>query len=290
MTSDPCCSVCASMMSSLGAVLAKPSSSDPSDEFERIMRDEHVPLFTSFLAATRNSPIFACITELLQLRCQDVEWFSRAASLKIILQVCTQSCDMLVDCVRYALNAGMADHVCCFYVMRARIRIVCSKKCSTVLLEADTADRLVLFCKEFLYSLASTAQDSVRPVTHFVYSQSQHGLLTWLRLLWCMLLAHRKPLTANQSLYCYPFSHSAVYHCHQCLLTSYVYHCHECKTVSYTDCQTRLSLTDLLHAGSCAPSRAPCPQGFWPKPRGMLTDWCHWPQTTLPVTKSSRMY
>ena len=72
---------------------------------------------------------------------------------------------------------------------------MCSKKCSTVLLEADTADKLVLFSRD--YSLTSTAQASVRPVTHVVHSSTQHGLLTWLRLLWCMLLALRKRLKAN---------------------------------------------------------------------------------------------
>jgi len=75
------------LMNLLAEALTKSNRADPAAEMARIMRSVHNPLLTTIVTASCTSSEFRKIAERLDLRCQDVEWFARAATLKIILQV-----------------------------------------------------------------------------------------------------------------------------------------------------------------------------------------------------------
>ncbi len=77
------------LMNLLAETLTNSNRADPTAEMAMIMRSLHNPLLTTIVTASCTSSEFRQITEDLDLRCQDVEWFARAATLKIILQVST---------------------------------------------------------------------------------------------------------------------------------------------------------------------------------------------------------
>jgi len=79
-----------------GTRAADPAA-DPAAELISILNSFHIPLFGQFVSAQSALPAFREKTEALGMQCQDIEWFSRAAMLKITLQVgttCT-SCSLL---------------------------------------------------------------------------------------------------------------------------------------------------------------------------------------------------
>lgn len=71
-----------------GTRAADPAA-DPGAELIYILNHFHIPLFGHFLNAQMALPAFRDKTEALGIQCQDIEWFLRAAMLKITLQVCT---------------------------------------------------------------------------------------------------------------------------------------------------------------------------------------------------------
>ena len=77
------------LMNLLAETLTNSNRTDPAAEMAMIMRNLHNPLLTTIVTASCTSSKFRQITEDIDLRCQDVEWFARAATLKIILQVNT---------------------------------------------------------------------------------------------------------------------------------------------------------------------------------------------------------
>ena len=77
-------------MNVLAETLTSSTRADPAAEMAMIMCSLHNPLLTTHVTASSTSSDFRQITETLDLRCQDVEWFARAATLKIILQVSAQ--------------------------------------------------------------------------------------------------------------------------------------------------------------------------------------------------------
>ncbi len=71
-----------------GTTAADPAA-DPGAELIYILNNFHIPLFGQFVTAQSALPAFRDKTEALGIHCQDIEWFSRHAMLKITLQVCT---------------------------------------------------------------------------------------------------------------------------------------------------------------------------------------------------------
>ncbi len=61
---------------------------DPGAFLARLVTQVHFPLYTTFLVAMQSETDFTALAHSLGLRYQDIEWFSRAAMLKVILQVC----------------------------------------------------------------------------------------------------------------------------------------------------------------------------------------------------------
>ncbi|DBA71544.1 TPA: hypothetical protein ACH3X2_001018 [Trebouxia sp. C0005] len=71
-----------------------------------MLNNFHIPSFGQFLNAQSTMPAFRDMTEALGIQCQDIEWFSRAAMLKITLQICTKQgfmpADVLSEATRHA--------------------------------------------------------------------------------------------------------------------------------------------------------------------------------------------
>ncbi len=61
---------------------------DPGAFLAHLVTRVHFPLYTTFLVAMHGVTDFTSLAHRLGLRFQDIEWFSRAAMLKVILQVC----------------------------------------------------------------------------------------------------------------------------------------------------------------------------------------------------------
>ncbi|KAL0019663.1 hypothetical protein WJX77_012152 [Trebouxia sp. C0004] len=82
------------------------SAADPAAELIYILKSFHIPLLLQFLTAQSTLPAFRKKTEALGIQCQDIEWFSRAAMLKITLQMCTKQgfmpADVLSEATRHA--------------------------------------------------------------------------------------------------------------------------------------------------------------------------------------------
>ncbi|KAA6424226.1 MAG: hypothetical protein FRX49_06185 [Trebouxia sp. A1-2] len=68
-----------------GTTAADPAA-DPGAELIYMLNNFHIPSFGQFLNAQSTMPAFRDMTEALGIQCQDIEWFSRAAMLKITLQ------------------------------------------------------------------------------------------------------------------------------------------------------------------------------------------------------------
>ncbi len=88
------CRLCAGLLGRVsetnvkGTTAADPAS-DPGAQLIYILNSFHIPLFFQFVYAQSALPAVRDKTEALGIQCQDIEWFSRAAMLKITLQVCT---------------------------------------------------------------------------------------------------------------------------------------------------------------------------------------------------------
>ena len=61
---------------------------DPGAFLAHLATRVHFPLYTTFLVAMHSVTDFTSVAHRLGLRYQDIERFSRAAMLKVILQVC----------------------------------------------------------------------------------------------------------------------------------------------------------------------------------------------------------
>lgn len=85
------CRLCAVLFMRLGRGVSSSSKKpDLGALLAQLMTRVHFPLYTTFLVAMHSVTDFTTVAHTLGLRYQDIEWFSRAAMLKVILQTCTK--------------------------------------------------------------------------------------------------------------------------------------------------------------------------------------------------------
>ena len=83
------CRLCAVLFMRLGRGVSSSSKKpDLGALLAQLMTRVHFPLYTTFLVAMHSVTDFTTVAHTLGLRYQDIEWFSRAAMLKVTLQVC----------------------------------------------------------------------------------------------------------------------------------------------------------------------------------------------------------